>query len=278
MLKNMYLCALMQRFTLLFVLTIVLFSCKNEVEKLRTSANVEAQLNKAYELYEKKKYADAAILFEAAMPLLRGNARQEDVYYKYAYCYYNQGLYTSAAYYFTQFASSFSLSDKREEVDFMAAFCNYKQSPVYRLDQKPTYDGIDGLQNFINNYPSSPRVEECNRLIDELRVKLETKSMAEVRLYFAVKEYPSTIASCDNLLKDFPETKNSDEIRYLTVRASYLYATNSVLSKQKERFEAAAIRAQVYLHKHPNGAYVGDVNKMVTQIQQSLKELNNVRY
>jgi outer membrane protein assembly factor BamD len=250
----------------------------NPIEKLKKSADVEAQLNKADELYSKKKYADAAILYEVAMPLLRGNPRQEEVYYRYANCYYKQKMYTSAAYYFKQFSTSFRLSERREESDYMSAYCSYLQSPVYRLDQKATYDAIDGLQIFINTYPNSTRVEEANKVIDELRAKLEFKSYNEGLLYFKTNQYPSTIRVFENLLKDFPETKRVEEIRYLMAKSAYLYALNSVIIKQRERFEEFLVYANVYKTKHSEGKDIAEINSLVKQAQSSIKQLTNVGY
>ena len=43
------------------------------------------------------------------------------------------------------------------------------------LDQTNTYDALKELQLFINTYPNSSRIPECNDLIDKLRTKLEYK-------------------------------------------------------------------------------------------------------
>ncbi len=66
--------------------------------------------------------------------------------------------------------------------------------------------------------PNSSRVEECNRLIDELRAKLERKAYEGLScISTCVSTRP--IHSFDNLLKDFPDTDNAEEIRYMIIRA-----------------------------------------------------------
>lgn len=57
----------------------------------------------------------------------------------------------------------------------MAAYCKFLDSPAYNLDQESTYDAIKELQLFVNRYPNSDRVEECNKYLDILRDKLEKK-------------------------------------------------------------------------------------------------------
>jgi outer membrane protein assembly factor BamD len=270
----------MRRTALIFSLfAVFLFaSCSNKVEKLRKNGDVEAQLDYAYELLSKKKYNDAIILFEAVMPVLRGNPRQEDVYYKYAQAHFDEGLYTSAAFYYKQFGTNFPLSAAREEAEYMSAYCFIKQSPVYRLDQTPTKEAIDGLEAFANRYPTSPHVAQINDQIDVLRVKLEQKAFAEGQLYYDLKEFPSAMQSFDNLLKEFPESPRVEEVRFLSAKAAFLYANNSVLAKQKERFESFLERSALYLRKHPKGVNSDEITRLRNLATASLKELNHVRY
>ena len=75
----------------------------------------------------------------------------------------------------------------------MTAYCYYLDSPDLTLDQASTYKAIENLQLFINLYPKSERVNECNQLIDKLRNKLETKSFLNAKLYFKIGDYKAAI-------------------------------------------------------------------------------------
>jgi outer membrane protein assembly factor BamD len=85
----------------------------------------------------------------------------------------------------------------------MSAYCKYKESPSYSLDQTPTFEAINELQLFVNQYPESQKVARCNQLIDELRNKLEEKEYRIARMYFRMQEYKAAIVSYENVLKDF---------------------------------------------------------------------------
>ena len=55
---------------------------------------------------------------------------------------------------------------------------------------RPTrHRAIEGFQEFINQYPNSDRVGQCNRLIDEMRLKLEMKDYESAKLYYDLQQY-----------------------------------------------------------------------------------------
>ena len=81
-----------------------------------------------------------------------------------AYCYYSQGdSYFSFLLFFSIFSNRYPLSEHREECDYMSAYCSYLNSPDPSLDQTYTYKALEEMQVFINKYPTSSRIPECNR-------------------------------------------------------------------------------------------------------------------
>jgi outer membrane protein assembly factor BamD len=255
--------------TMLFLWT----SCKSEYERLRISGDAETILKKANTLYEKKEYLKAQTLYDLVIASLRGREDAEKVYYRYAYTHYYLEKYVSGNYYFDQFAKTYPGSSFREEADFMAAFCNYKLSPSYRLSQEATDKGIEEFQIFVNTYPESPRVKEANKLIDELRTKLEKKAFEEGNLYFDLKEYQAAIQTYNNVLRSFPETQNAENISYKIVLAEYDYAKNSVIAKQEERYKATVEESDNFIKRFDKSKYrkeVGSINK------ESKKKLRDI--
>lgn len=255
-----------------------LSSCKTEYEKIRESGDTDLMYKKALEYYDNEEYYRAQALFELALGAFRGKPELEDLYFKYAYTYYYTGDYLLASYYFKNFAQTFPVSSKREEAEYMSAYSNYRLSPSYRLDQKYTLQAIEEFQRFINNHPDSDRLPQCNKLIDELRLKLEQKAFANAMLYFDLKQYQAATLSFENLLIDFPDTDRAEEIRYLIVKAAYLLAINSVPEKIEERLQTARGNAAEFLEKYGKSAYANDVKAFQAEITQKLKSLRNDRY
>ncbi len=248
---------------LLFSLALLLTpSCKSSFEKTRTSGNAELILSKAFEYYEKENYQRALTLFDLVLNTLRGDARAEKAYYQYAYCHYNTKQYLLAAYYFKTFSNTFINSEFREEAAYMSAYANYQMSPVYRLDQGNTITAIDEFQLFVNLFPKSPRVEQCNDLIDEMRRKLEQKAFGEGELYYDLKQYQSAVISFDNLLRDYPESPDVERVRYLIAKSNYLLSENSVIEKKADRYAQTVVRCNDFLEKYPKSKYAKEIKEI----------------
>lgn len=253
-------------------------SCKTEYEKVRTSGNVDLVYKKAYEYYEAGRYVKSQGLFELVIPSYRGKKELEDIYFKYADTYFKDRQYLLSAYYYKNFSTTFPNSEMREEAEFMSAFSNYKISPNPKLDQIATTKAIEDFQLYINTFPESPRVADANKLIDELRIKLEAKALNEAELYFNLRQYRASVLSGQNLLKEFPETKNGEYIRYLLVKANFNWAENSVIGKQQERYENVKKFAGEFQKKYNESNYKAEVSQMLEKSLNKIKSLDDERY
>ena len=187
--------------------------------------------------------------------------------------------YGSANFYFKNFSTTFGNSPLREDAEFQAAYAEYKQSPTFRLDQESSNKAIDGFQSFTNNFPESKRVKECNKLIDELRKKLETKALDEGQLYYNISSYQASIQSFENMLKDFPETTNAEYVRFMILKAQYEFAKNSIYEKQLDRYKLVLAKHKDFTDKFPKSIHQKDVDLYLKNANNKVKEFNNnVRY
>ena len=263
---------------LIGVIGVFFTSCKSDFEKIRTSGDVDTIYKKAFEFYEQEEYLKAQSLFELVINNLRGKVEAEKVYYYYANTHYKLRRYVLASYYFKNFATTFPNSSYREEADFMTAFSNYQLSPTYRLDQTYSLKAIDQFQLFVNTYPTSDKVKQCNQLIDEMRRKLEQKAYAEGELYFDLRQYQAATQSFENLLREFPETPNAENVRYMMIRANYLLASNSVYVRQEERYKETMKYYEIFVNKYPKSKFDKELVTIYKNSTQKLKDLENDRY
>ncbi|MCF8237530.1 MAG: outer membrane protein assembly factor BamD [Saprospiraceae bacterium] len=255
------------------LLLVVFASCKSDFERVRLSGDTQLIYDKGIALFEKGEYQKAQTLFELIINSFRGQKEAEDLYFKYAYTHYHLKNYILASYYFKNFSTTYSLSTLKEEADFMAAFSNYRMSPQFRLEQSFTQKAIDGLQDFVNTYPRSERVAECNQLIDGLRAKLEKKAFAEAKLYYDLRQYQAALHTFENLLKDFPETKDAEFIRYLMVDAAFAWAENSVVDKKAERYEKTLEFARLFRAKYPSSTYSEELSRTESETRKALNTI-----
>ena len=261
---------------IILLLALAITACKSEFETVRTSGNPEMVLAKADEYYAAEEYQRAQSLYELSIAPFRGTSEAEQIAYRYAYTYYYTEQFVLASYYFKNFATTYGGSPLREEADFMTAYSNYRLSPIYRLDQSYSVKAIEGFEEFANRYPESERIGEANRLIDEMRAKMEEKDFESAKLYRDIGRYEAAQRSFENVLKDYPETTRAEEIRYLMALSQYEYAQNSFVTRQQERYGKAVELLENYLSRYPDGTYYNELRGLLTKSQARLNELDNV--
>jgi outer membrane protein assembly factor BamD len=251
----------------------ILFSCSN-YRKIQKSQDFQYKYQKALEYYDREDYFRAMNLFDQVLPFFRGTEEAEKIAYKYSYAYYYQKEYLMASYHFNRFAKTYPRNEKAQECAFMSAYCKYKESPNYKLDQTNTYDAIKELQIFLNVYPYSDSLDACNRLIDELRAKLQRKDFEIAKLYLKMEKYISSITAFENLLKQYPDTKLREDAMFYTIKAHYFYAHKSVRAKREERYQQAVDIYQEFKRLYPESKYNKDIEYMVNRVNKDLKKLN----
>jgi len=258
----------------LFVVAGITGGCRSEFEKVRLSNDPERTLNAANKYYDDGEYLRAQTLYELVISQYRGRPEAETLYFRYAYTHYYLKQYTLASHYFSNFSTTFAYSEFREEADYMSAYSNYQLSPGFRLEQSQTVEAIQGFQDFVNRYPRSLRVAECNKLIDELRAKLEEKAYASAQLYYEIGEYEAAIQSFENMLRDYPETGRVEQVRYQILRAAYHFAAKSIYEKRQERYKLAIEKYMDFIRKFPNSKYQAEAESIYSDCQEQLKNLN----
>lgn len=159
----------------------------SQFNRIMKSTDNELKYQAALRYYAEGKYFQSMQLLDELIVAYRATNKAEEVYYYYAKSFYGTGDYVSAAYHFSNFCKTYPSSKYAEECQFLNAYCYYLDSPVYSLDQKSTLDAIQQFQLFINKYPSSEKIPECNKLIDELRFKIETKNFQYAKLFYGWK-------------------------------------------------------------------------------------------
>jgi outer membrane protein assembly factor BamD len=237
------------------VLFVVTNSC-SKYQKLMKSTDFEEKYEMAVVYYNQGDYYKAMQLFDAVLPFYRGTDKAEQLSYYYAYCHYQQGDHVLASYYFKRFTKNYPSSKYAEECYYMSAYCKYLDSPVYSLDPTSTIEAINELQLFIDVFPNSERITECNRLINELHGKLEKKEFVIAEMYLKMEDYQAAITTFNNLLKDYPDTDYKEKTLFNLTKAYYFYALNSIETKKKERFQNAVVAYDTFVSTFPDSGYL----------------------
>lgn len=259
-------------FIALFILATV-SSC-GKFSKILKSTDLNAKYAAAEAYYLKGDYYHAQQLLEELITYYRGTASAEKIYFYYAYCYYGLEDFTTASYYFKSFAATYPHSKYARETQYLSAYCTYLDSPDYSLDQTNSLTAIKELQLFVDMYPKSDSVVICNKLIDDLRSKLETKEYEISKLYFKLEDYKAALVSFKNTLKDYPDSKYKEECLYYIEKTNYVYANKSISSKKLVRYQAAVDAYAILIEDYPQSKYLKDAE---TINKNALKEINKIK-
>jgi outer membrane protein assembly factor BamD len=188
--------------------------------------------------------------------------------------HYKIGDNIIASHYFRSFANSFPLSQHAEEFLFLAAYTKYLDSPRISLDQTATTDAIREFQIFTNRFPGSNRVEEANKLIDELRLKLEQKVYDQAMLYRNIGDYLGAITTFNNLINDYPDSDYLEEAYFQIVRSYSEFASQSIRERQEERFKKVIQSHQELLRNFPETRFKARSERLYNNAKSQLEFFN----
>jgi outer membrane protein assembly factor BamD len=270
-----------KKITLIFFVSLALFSCNKEFNRLLKKGSTEEKYTAAIKYYKAADYYKAGVIFDEISPLLKGDSTAELAQFYNAYCNYYQSNYQMSSYQFKTFYATYNNSPFAEEAYYMYANSMYKDSPPYNLDQTNTLTAVDALQTFINTYPQSKYEDNCNQNLKDLRYRLERKAYEKAKLYFKTREpsfngrpnYLATNVTIDNFKKDFPDSKYVEELSYLQILAMEELSDLSFYKKQKERYSQTIKLYEKFIDKFPNSKYLKELQ---TQYDKSMKGLINV--
>jgi outer membrane protein assembly factor BamD len=252
----------------------LLGSCTNEYENILRSNDIELKYNTAMRYYEEKDYLHAQGVMEQLTGVLKNDKRIDDLYFKFAYTHYYTDNFMLANYYFRNFANTFPNSVNAEEARYMAAMAEYKQSPEKSLEQSHSESAIEAFQLFINTFPNSARVEEATKLMDELRIKIVDKAYESALLYLKINDYKSAIHVFDNFVRDYPDAPQVEEARFLSIKAAYKLAQNSIELVQAERYDDVVAAYKTFKEKYPSSRFLNDAT---TYYNNSIKIIEKLR-
>jgi len=256
-------------------LSIVFFSSCTPYDKVLKGNDYALKLAKANEYYEEKRWFKARELYSSILPVYKATADYEDIYYKYCYTLYELGDYLTSSYQFKSFTESFPRSKNADDAEYMYALSLYKDSPRYNLDPTSTYKAREALVNYVNTHPGSARIPDALKYIEECTEKLETKDFNAAMLYYNMGQYRASKIAFHELTLVYPESKMSDYYTFMTFKSAVLYADESYLNKQEERYVDALAYYKNLKMYYPNSIYLEDAERYNTSANKNIKTLRD---
>lgn len=261
---------------LLFISVVALISSCGSFGKILKSNDIDYKYKKAVEYYNDKKYSYVIQIFGPDFfPLLKGTKEFEEAFYMYAYSHYYEKDYFNSENLFRQFCETFTTSPRIAEIEYMRAYTYYRQSPKIELEQTNTVKTIGMMSTFANKYPESKEAKEAFEIIEKCKAKIELKELKAAELYYNIGQYKAAAIAFNNMLLTFPETNRGDEYKYMSIKAFYLYAGQSVEERKEERYEQLILDCNDFVDKFPESKLITEVEKYNINCANNIKTIKN---
>lgn len=256
---------------LLIVISLVLLSGCTGYDKLVKGRDYQAQYNEALRYYALKKDSKAITLFDNIETIFSGTDKIDTIKFYRAKAAYRQGSYVDAAPLLDDFRKTYSRSPFAEEAEFLYAMSYYEMAPNPELDQTNTVFAINAFEEYMERYENSAKMESCRDLVQELQERLHDKAFMVGKTYYNVGYYNSAIHSFKNMLKEYPDLPQREQVMYLLVKGNYQYAKASVEKKQRERFYNTIDAYYKFTAEYPESQYTDEVERMFRNAQRLSK-------
>lgn len=244
-------------------------SCQG-YERLLKSSDYRKKYSEAKRYFDEGDYLRSATLFDQCAPVYRGAKQADTVFFYQAMSYYKQRDYILASHYFQNFNTTFGSSPFIKQSRYMEAYCYYMQSPRPSLDQNETERAIQAFQLYQLSYPDGEKAEISDSLIAELKDKLVEKSYISAKLYFDMEKYKASLVALNNSLIEYPSSKYREELMFMILKSSYMYAFKSISKKQKERYQASIDEYYSFIAEFPESEYEREAKRMYRQASKFL--------
>ena len=254
---------------------LLLSSCKTQYDAILYGNDTDAKYKLAFQMFEAKKYAKAAEVFESLSVALRGTPQDDTVQFYWGLSNYRYGDYPTAASNLEQFIGVFPLSPFNEEARFLYLDCLYHGTYRYELDPTPTHMALEAMRVFQIENPRSKYHDDVAAMIDDLNGRLELKAYKGAWLYYHMEDYLAAHYALKNVLKENADNRYREEILYYTAMAAYKYALNSVPDKQRERYLVFVDDYFNLVSEYPDSKYTREVESLYNKVQKILKKDNN---
>lgn len=243
-------------------------ACKSQYDIMLESNDLEAKYKAAFEYFEKAKYTRSAALFESLAVLTSGTERDDTVRYYWGLSNYLNRDYYTAETNFQQFLDVYPNSSFAADAYFYRVDCLYRATLRYELDQKPTYQAMNEINQYLIKYPYGEKSKLCRQMHKELGERLDRKAFENAKLYYNMEDYKASRVAFRNVLKEDADNIYREEILYYSAMSSYKYAEMSVKTKQKERYLVFIDDYFNFIGEYPESDHRKELDSLYAKVKE----------
>tara|TARA_B100001094_G_scaffold326060_1_gene381517 strand:- start:460 stop:1203 length:744 start_codon:yes stop_codon:yes gene_type:complete len=181
----------------------ILTNCASTPDKLQGAEHYYAEGKKAF---DKNRCIEASENFQRLVSNFPGSRRVAEAQYFLAESFFCSADYVNAVFEYQRLIDIYPASERVEEAQYKIGESNYQQMRNPQLDQKETYETLIAFRNFIEENPSSSKVENARARIAECRENLAEKLFQAGYLYQRQGYLEAARILFNDLVRDYIDT------------------------------------------------------------------------
>jgi len=269
-----------KKYIITLALAALLSGCATQFNRVYKSSDNAYKYEYAKECFAKGKFQQCSALLQELVTMQKGRTNAQESLYMLGMAQYCNRDYEAASATFRKYYTSYPKGDFAEQASFFIGQSLFQSTPEPRLDQSPTIAAINAYQNFLDNYPDSPRREEAQQHLFKLQDNLVQKEYLSAKLYYNLggyfgninanteSNYESCIITAQNALKSYPYSDLREKFSILIMKSKYHLAENSSEEKRIERYRDAEDECYGFLNEFPESEETKTAQKYIEKCKR----------
>ena len=199
------------KYFIFIVVTSLLVNCGSK--SIHIEEDLTPNFNKAMKFFNRGKYPQAKEEFNYIIMTDPGSKLANESQYYKGESLFQMKEYNEAWITFERYARFTNDINKIEKSRYRICECAIYETNSYQRDQKQTMRALDQLQMFIEDFPQSGMIQDAEKSITELRIKLAKKDYEIGRLYLKLDEYEAALIYFRSVLNNYYDTDFADDAR-----------------------------------------------------------------
>lgn len=226
------------KYFIFIVVTSLLVNCGSK--SIHIEEDLTPNFNKAMKFFNRDKYPQAKEEFNYIIMTDPGSKLANESQYYKGESLFQMKEFNEAWITFERYARFTNDITKIEKSRYRICECAIHETNSYQRDQKQTMRALDQLQMFIEDFPQSEMVQDAEKSITELRIKLAEKDYEVGRLYLKLDEYEAALIYFRSVLNNYYDTDFADDARIGIILTHILNKNRqgavNYLNAEKSRF------------------------------------------
>lgn len=240
-------------FGLLF-LGLLLSACGDDINTNLFSP--EEYFEYARDLYLDEDYEHALKEFQSIILQYPGSTITDDTQYFLGMTYFKREEFLLAAYEFSKLIRDIPASEFVPESQFMLAESYYQLSPNYQLDQAYTKKAIEEYQAFIDFFPLDNKVDEAEKKINEMNIKLAHKTYSNAYIYERMEYTKAALKYYEMVASTYHDTEYAPQALYRKIK----------MNIDKENNTEALKDINSFLQKYPDDPNAPELSEIEQEL------------